>query len=111
MAAPAIEIDGHKFTKALARRLVDLEHEAERDVVRLAADIRQDLQARVPIDTGKTKRSIRVSIRKNARGLLATVRVGTFYAKFVEYGTSERPARPFFRPAVHQSIAAFRRHK
>ena len=108
---PAIEIDGRKFTKALAKRLDAMETEAERDVIRLAADIREDVQSRVPVDTGRLRRSVRVNVRKNAKGLLATVRVGAFYGKFIEYGTEDQRPRPFFRPAVHQSINGFRRYK
>lgn len=111
MAASGVEIDGRRFTKALAKRLAAMETEAERDVIRLAADIREDVQRRVPVKSGKLRRSVRVTVRKNGRGLLATIRVGAFYGKFIEFGTSEQPPRPFFRPAVHQSVNGFRRTK
>lgn len=111
MARSGVEIDGRKFTKALAKRLNDIEDESGKDLIRLAADIREDVQRRVPVKTGKLRRSVRVTVRNNRQGLTATIRVGAFYGKFIEYGLHSQRPHPFFRPAVHHSIAEFRRYK
>lgn len=111
MARSGVEIDGRNFTKALAKRLNSIDDESGKDLVRLAADIREDVQNRVPVKTGKLRRSVRVSVRQSAKGLTATIRVGAFYGKFIEFGMHNQAPRPFFRPAVQQSIAQFRRYK
>jgi HK97 gp10 family phage protein len=46
---------------------------------------------------GKKQRGVVVRVRKTAR--IAGQKVDTFYARFVEFGTSHMPAQPFFRPA------------
>ncbi|OJW26900.1 MAG: hypothetical protein BGO49_21505 [Planctomycetales bacterium 71-10] len=69
-------------------------------------------RARVPVDTGLLKASIKVRATKfKRRGRLGVeVRAGegdfkgdTFYGGMVEYGTKRMPPRPFMAPAYDET--------
>lgn len=68
--------------------------------LRVAAEMIEDgAKARVPVDSGALKDSIRTDARDDGYAVL----VGdsdTFYAWMVEAGTVRTPARPFLLPAV-----------
>jgi HK97 gp10 family phage protein len=86
--------------------------------------MRDDAQARAPVDTGRLKRNIivfrdrdprssgvteqyGVTFRRGKKGLRGRKRYHTtargekdaFYGRWVEFGTSKMPAQPFLRPA------------
>jgi len=70
-----------------------------------AKTVRDDARTRVPVDTGALQRSIRYSVSK--KNVAASIHAGgkkvngtdTFYAQFIEFGTKNKPARPFLYPA------------
>jgi HK97 gp10 family phage protein len=65
--------------------------------------IRKEAANRAPKKTGRLKRNIVKRREKAPPGLSASVVIGVrkeaFYWRFVEFGTSKLPARPFLRPA------------
>jgi HK97 gp10 family phage protein len=73
--------------------------------------MRDDAQARAPVDTGRLKRNIilfrdGITFRRGKQGrqrrsyhTSARGEKDAFYGRFVEFGTSEMPAQPFLRPA------------
>ena len=68
--------------------------ELAKERILLAAQARcENAKARVPVDTGRLRESIRVE----ADGLTARVVADCEYAAAVEFGTSRRSPRPFMR--------------
>ena len=67
--------------------------------------VRDDARSRVPVKTGSLQKSIRYSVSK--KNVTASIHAGgkkvnginTFYAQFIEFGTKNKPARPFLYPA------------
>lgn len=73
-----------------------------REEVQKAVD---DAKSRAPVDTGALRDGITRSVSK--KNLTATMSAGgkrrgvdTYYAYFIEFGTKNMPARPFFYPAA-----------
>lgn len=96
---------------ALLKELNDLIAEAAEIVFREA-------DARVPILSGKSRRTLRIEIGKNRKGIFyANVVIGNgtgkedpFYIAFYELGTSRQPPRPFMRPSLDKSRSKIRKH-
>lgn len=78
---------------------------------------RDAVKQTAPVKTGALKRSVSaVSIRANtpiAGVIFKTIRaskkkgkakITPFYWRFIEYGTSKMPAKPFIRPAFDSSV-------
>ncbi len=61
------------------------------------------IQRSTPVDTGRLKRSIRVELLLDNRGLAVTSEV--FYAGFVEYGTKKMGARLFVQQHIPSIIS------
>lgn len=70
-----------------------------RNQVRKSANaIRKGAQMRVPVDSGKLKKSIRSSFSSD--GFTAEIAPRLRYrAHFVEFGTVDQPAQPYMTPA------------
>lgn len=75
----------------------------------VASQIAKDAKAGAPVDSGGMRKAIKAHRRraKDANQPVSEVRVakGSFYWRFVEYGTKEAPARPFFLPAISAARA------
>lgn len=70
--------------------------------------VAQRARALVPVDTGLLKSAIESS--RTVTGLTGTVGLSTrdaFYWRFVEFGTRNMAARPFFRPAAEDERNTF----
>lgn len=70
-----------------------------------AQDVREDMQAFVPVDSGHLRDSIR--IEDGATGLQVGPGDEVDYAMFVEYGTSEMSAQPYAGPAADRARMTF----
>lgn len=90
------------------KELREVEKEAKHEVVNVLREetwkVVEDAKGRAPKDTGAMARGIRRSV--SAKKLTATISAGgkaggadTYYARFVEFGTKNMPAQPFFFPA------------
>jgi HK97 gp10 family phage protein len=74
----------------------------------VASEVARDIKARVPRDTGKLRKGIKIRRRRVRRGIInVDVESKFFYWRFIEDGTVTRPARPFVGPAVDVLIANF----
>ena len=90
-----------KLSKSFARTTL-------RTALRNAAKpVRREARARVPVDEGDLRKSIKTkaTVKRSGDGYAD---VGfdpeiAFYGGFVELGTSQQPARPFLRPALEQA--------
>lgn len=64
----------------------------------------KEARARVPVKSGKLKKSIRASVdrTKDRKGFVAKIGFSqeAWYGQWVELGSSRQPARPFLRPAL-----------
>jgi HK97 gp10 family phage protein len=82
-----------------ARRAVDAGLE-------LLAD---EIRRRAPVDTGQLRDSVRVApAGREGTDVHGEIVIDEYYAVFEEFGTSDRPARPFMRPAVEATREAVR---
>lgn len=53
-----------------------------------------------PVDTGRLRASITHALERDHRGLSAIIGTNVDYAVYVEFGTSDTPARPFLRSSL-----------
>lgn len=63
------------------------------------------VRAMAPRDTGRLQSSI-TSVTRGLNGSVS-VQGDAYYWRFQEYGTSNRPARPFIRPATEEETPVF----
>ena len=75
-----------------------------------AEPVLEDAKANVPVRTGKLKKGLKITNVKKKEGvkyILVGVDRGDnseiFYGKFVEFGTSKMPAKPFLQPAYEKN--------
>lgn len=72
------------------------------DVATTAYEIQAEAQRLAAVKTGTMRRSIHTLFSNG--GLTAIVGPSVLYAKFVEWGTRFRAARPFMRPAAERFL-------
>lgn len=82
----------------LGRASGRIKRKAGQAIAKTAHDVARIAKTKVPVDTGATRESITASINRDA--LSATIGPTTYYAPFLEYGTSRMTARPFMHPAL-----------
>jgi HK97 gp10 family phage protein len=78
-------------------------------IVDAADRMLQDAESLVPVDTGRTKASLRADIKKDSKGVQVTIHAGKAddTAYFNEYGTVHMNAQPFMRPAFDKSADTY----
>ncbi len=78
----------------------EVQDAARRALAGVGEDTVERIRAKLPRDLrdGELARSIRYRISADERSL--TFEATAAHAKYVEYGTTKQPARPFFDPAV-----------
>lgn len=104
-----VTISGDKaLLKALGNLPKIVAKKALRQAMRPAMKIVQDsAKKNAPVDTGLTRKSIKVrAMKRSTKFIGIDVLIGegdykgkTFYASFVEYGTSKMAPKPFMKPA------------
>ena len=113
-----------ELQEALKQLPANIARNALRGAVNAGATvIRKEAQARAPKDTGVLRRALyQKQIRELSSAVQQTFFVGVrqgksakktkkgtldaFYGRFVEFGTSKMPARPFMRPAFEAQKGA-----
>jgi len=103
--------------ESLIRRLEKIGQDGRTETVerleRIAEIIRDEARILCPVETGSLQQSIR-AFKREGLGALCSVGVSAGnasvvnpktgrtvdYARYVEYGTSRRAAKPFLRPAL-----------
>lgn len=69
----------------------------------VAGVVRNEIKKVAPKDSGKLKKSVKAKREKARFGVpYSTVRIGAFYWRFLEIGTSKIAARPFVDPTVER---------
>lgn len=92
-----------KYRTGIAVSLAEQRRDLNAGLRASAEELAREIQVACPVGTG----ALRDSIKVVETGVLAhpkvEIRIGdkaTYYAPFVEYGTSRMAAHPFVRPAV-----------
>ena len=107
-------IEGAKELDAALKRLgLDMERKIAKSAVRAGATvIAKEAKNNVPVESGTLRNSIRVVTRSKRVGdAVASVvtrsgkkwrskNMDAWYAPLIEFGTKNRPATPFLRPAL-----------
>lgn len=101
--AAKFDFDDRAFRKALTRAMRNLDGSADQVVQAVGEAVAARARERAARRTGRMADSIRSEPGRDAIGPYADVSVGPFYSSYVEWGTSEDPARPFFRPALEEA--------
>ena len=111
-AAGGIAVDG---LDELSQVLDQMAPKAARNLMRstihgVASEIAKEAKRRAPRDEGTLKRAIKTKRRrpkhpdKPFSDVFVTkgrsAKYDAYYWRFVEYGTTDQPERPFFRPAI-----------
>lgn len=98
------------LSKKLRRMPAEIAQPIKDEVMHLAEAIAADAKARVAVDTGLVRDTIKA--RKVGPGFAAKIgimgvrdRKKAYYAMFVEFGTKKMPARPFMTPAFEANKA------
>lgn len=107
----ATDFDASRFGLAVRRELGKAKLNARQEVRAAGEDAVQIAKQRAPRDSGEMAESIRAEHGQDQMGPYSDVTVDPFYATFVEFGTSQMPARPFMRPAVASAIRRLRRSR
>lgn len=93
-----VELQGQaEMRRALARLQLGAIARIKAQVKASAENIEREAKARVPVDEGTTRDSIRVVY--SDFGMTASIGSAWFNARFIEQGTQRQPARPFLNPA------------
>jgi len=69
-----------------------------------ALRIVREAKQRAPVDTGRLRASITAELVEQGKTPKALVSSNVEYAPYVEFGTENRPAQPFLRPAARQVL-------
>lgn len=101
-------LDDAAFRAGL-RRLVSNAGDGGQQLVNIVgAEVVRVAKEAAPTRTNRMRDSIKARPGRDRRGPYSEVSVGPFYASFVEWGTTQDPARPFFRPALEQAGRSMR---
>src|SRR5687768_2516822 len=103
--ADNVDVDTDAFVRGLHRKRGRLERFARREIDEFADDMARDAATSAPVDTGALRDSIEVVRTRD--GAEVGSRLG--YAAYVEFGSSDRPPRPYMRPAQARAVSRFRR--
>lgn len=69
---------------------MQITEQEERKALNIAGElIKQNVENESPLDLGKTKKSIKKQIKRIDGNMSCVIKVGKWYAKFQEYGTSQ----------------------
>lgn len=105
-----LDIDQSEITRML-RQIRVWQAKKRAQIIDLIEDtakaIQEDAQSRVPAQSGKLKKRIRVLLRHVADELGGFVVADEFYANFIELGTAHARAHPFMLPAFEVHIQGF----
>lgn len=90
----------NKFPQIIA----GMEAKADAIVTKTAMDLEAHAKSRAPVDTGTLKNSIQATRVGVAHWRIV---VGADYGMYVEWGTVNMAAQPFFQPAIQAVTPAF----
>lgn len=108
MANVRLTLTGFEHTLKQLRRAPELFHKHAASAVGISSiELADRARALAPQDTGNLKRSITWDHTDGSLNGGAGVTSGAFYWWFLEHGTVNMTARPFFRPAAEEYRARF----
>ena len=83
----------------------ECEDEAEKIILRYTQKVQATAKRMAPVDTGYLEGSIEMKIENG--GMTGIVYVGAEYGGYVEFGTANHFAQPFFYPAYEMFVPNF----
>jgi len=119
MAAAGAILEGLPFVRDQLAGLLPREIKAvlRRSTAKIAANVRNDIRAHAPRQTGNLKKAITSRRRRGTRDQIEaavfithgpSVRRDAFYWHFLEYGTVNIRAQPFVVPAAERARSTYR---
>ena len=107
MASKGAQILGvNEYAGKVAKLIKLSKKELARSLVTTTLTILNEMQQNVPVgETGNLKASL--ASEEDTKALEAIVFSETEYAPFVEFGTVNMAAQPFFQPAVRNNIGVW----
>ena len=85
--------------------IAGMDDRAAQIVAKTALDIEAGAKVRAPVDTGNLRASIQATKISKTHW---RVTVGADYGIYLEYGTRNMAARPYFTPAINAVVGQFR---
>ena len=102
---PKIKLEGVERLQRKLRTNVQMD-DVKKVVKENGAQMQENAQRTVPVDTGTLKRSIGMAVRDG--GFTAEVEPTVEDAAYVEYGTRFMNAQPYMRPSYNQQKEKFK---
>ncbi|SHH05918.1 HK97-gp10 family putative phage morphogenesis protein [Tepidibacter thalassicus] len=105
------KLEGLKELEQKLQEMGNKTSRIENKAIKKAAEpILEDAKANAPVDTGRLREGLKISNIKTKNGE-KYVEVGItkgdnsemFYGKFIEWGTSKMPAKPYLAPAYEKN--------
>lgn len=103
MVKVTIEVRGNRLP-AIAKQAAQISADVIRATV---ADIEAEAKARVPVDTGALRDSIKGRVVNQNAGEVTAGGSAVDYAGYVEEGTRFMPAQPYMHPAADAAFPRF----
>jgi len=102
----SVDVDDRDFVAGLQRAVGQLKLETEADLLTLGHRAVRNMRQLCPVDTGRLRNSIGVTVGHDSRGPYIDVGTDLDYAPPVEYGTSVMAAQPFVRTGLAEAVRA-----
>lgn len=99
MARIKVDTDTKKFRKWLKKADDGIAKELKDTLISYTGSIEDLAKQLCPVDTGYLRQSITMEIQKG--GYVGIVRVGAYYARYVEFGTVYQNPQPYLMPAYN----------
>jgi HK97 gp10 family phage protein len=106
----AIQIDGmDALNKVLSELKAQVKPQLQKGLMKTGMQIVRQAKKNCPVDTGNLRSSIR-AVKSGDDGIIVSAggngkgESDVQYAPYVEFGTRNMPAQPYFRPAIDQCM-------
>ena len=99
-----IEIDGFEDWEEYVQSMTLTENDKRTAMKSAIEPIKEEVANNTPVKTKKLQKSIKTQVKKEDFAIAGIVRMGKFYDRFQEFGTSQQKANVgFFERAVNKS--------
>ena len=99
-----IEIDGFEDLESMLQDMTITESDEKKAMKKAIEPIATEIEKNTPKRTGKLKSSVSKTVKKDGFATVGIVRMGKFYDKFQEFGTSKSKKNVgFFERSVNKS--------
>ena len=100
----AIVIEGFEDLEEYIQEMTLTENDKKTAMKAAIEPIGEEVRNNTPVKSEKLKKSVRTQVKKEGFATVGIVKMGEFYGKFQEFGTSQQKAHVgFFERAVNKS--------